>query len=411
MPKEIQTPVVKYWEFKRNPFRDYALSGNLLNLFVCRKEEISDIIDSLDNPITGVFGSLGIGKTTFLNMIKYILEKEDEYKIIYADMGHCTQINIYRELLRILLENLQYKKYNTIKRSLKINTKKELELLDSKVTSSHSSKIGAKAGIETGISKSRGKEQLSHSEETARTLLRKIIQNISDNLVILIDDLEKIKYSTSSNPYTYLSTITGFTNTFKDCSNEKVSFVLTLDDHFATLIEAERNHGTGAISFSFGEFIELNNFSPSELKEFIEVRIRNSGWKNSFINFIKVDAFWLLIASTGGHPRKVLTTLREAIKYIHRKKRKKMIDIDAILFATRKIHYEIDDIDIKIINFLQKSPGVSPSDTKFQEHIGIVRSTLADRLKNLVPRVNLMIKKSSSISGKLEYSLPEISFK
>ncbi len=97
------TPVVKYWGLAKNPFRDAPLSGSRLSLFACRADELADLRDALDSPLVGVCGSLGVGKTSFLNKAADILRKKDKYNIIIADLGHSTHENLFCELLRILL--------------------------------------------------------------------------------------------------------------------------------------------------------------------------------------------------------------------------------------------------------------------------------------------------------------------
>ena len=58
----------------------------MLEQFTCREEEIADLKDSLDNTLVGIYGSLGVGKTSFLNKVAQILEIEREYNILYLDM-------------------------------------------------------------------------------------------------------------------------------------------------------------------------------------------------------------------------------------------------------------------------------------------------------------------------------------
>lgn len=407
MAKHTKTPVVKFWGFNQNPFRDAPLRSNSLSLFTCREEEIADLKDSLDNPLTGVYGSLGVGKTSFLNKAAQILSQGKDYNVVYVDLGHCTEANLYREFLRVLLERNREKTFK-LRRGSGINIKKELERLDSTLTASTTSKIGASAVLVADRSEESTKEINIHSEETARSKISEIVQKVNAPLVVLVDDLEKVKYFLSDQATAYLRAIASFTSTFKDIENDLVSFVITLDDHFARLVEEERKAGSGAFSYSFGELLELRNFNPKELAEVIKIRLQTSDWCAQLGDFISLHAFWLLVAATSGHPRKALAVLREAMKFVHRHGLPKIINIESMMHGMSKTHYTLNEFDIAIISYLQKSGGASPSDEEFQRSVNLTRRSLSERLKVLLPKVNLNITMASATSGKQEYSLPPI---
>lgn len=408
MAKTTLTPVVRFWGLTQNPFRDAPLRSRSLSLFTCREEEIADLKDALDNPLTGIYGSLGVGKTSFLNKVAQLLENEKEYRVVCVYLGHCTEANLYRELLRVLLQRKNKGAFG-LYRGSNINAKKELERLNNKLTTSTTSKIGASAGLVADLSEARAKEIGIHTEETARSMISEVVKKVNAPLVVLVDDLEKVKYFLTDQAAAYLRAVASFTNMLKDIGNDFVSFVVTLDDHFARLVEEERLTGSGAFSYSFGELLKLKNFTPEELAEMIKVRLQKSGWRTRLGDFIRLDAFWLLIAATSGHPRKALAVLREAMKFVHRQERLKVIDVEALVYGMKKTHYTLDETDIAIISFLRKSDGASPSDIEFQHSVKLTRSSLSDRIKALLPKVNLDVTKASPASGRQKYSLPPIS--
>jgi len=400
------TPVVRFWELARNPFLDTPLSGPRLSLFACRDEEIADLRDDLDSPLTGVYGSLGVGKTSFLNKAADVLHKKDGYLVVYADLGHCTHENLYCELLRTLLMERKKRTYKL--KSGVVDVDKELSRLDAKVTATRTSTVGANAILKGEVAEGQSTEIPRHTEASAKGLVRLILESVQTRLVVLMDDIERIKYVLDDQETRYLRAVAGFATAFKDLSNELVSLVITLDDHFAKLVEDERKKGSGAFSYSFGEFIELPNFPPPELARVLSVRLEDAGWTTGLEDFIDDEAFWLLTVATAGHPRKAFKVLRQAMRFVHRQKRQKIVGREAVVHGLKKARYPLDDTDAAIVSHLSDTGGASPSDDAFQKAVGLKRNALSDRLKALRVRLALEVTKVSSVSGKQEYSLPRL---
>ncbi len=401
-----RTPVVKYWNLLKDPFKDKALSGPRLSLFVARDKEIADLLDGIDNSLIGVFGSLGIGKTSFLNKSYDVLKAEGNCNVIYIDLGDCMSRNIYSALLKELLSAVKNKTIKIKKGTISVND--ELERLESKIIHSSTISGGANTVIKAEVTDGRTTEVSQHTEESSKLLVRTLLEAVESRLVILIDDIERIKYVLADQELSYLNTVSAFTMTFKELSNELVSIVVTLDDHFANLVDNERSGGSGAFSFSFGELIELQNFKPIEIKNIIEIRLTDAGWKKQIQDFIEADTFLLLCAATGGQPRKVFKVLRESMRYISRNSRTTKIDNNILLYGVKQAKYILDETDISIIIYLKENGAVSPSDKNFQNIIGLSRTALADRLKSLQTLIDLEITKADQISGRQEYSLPDL---
>ena len=401
-----RTPVVKYWNLQKDPFKDKALSGSRLSLFVARDKEIADLLDGIDNSLIGVFGSLGIGKTSFLNKSYDVLKAEGNCNVIYIDLGDCMSQNIYSALLKELLTEVKNDNIRIKKGTITVND--ELERLESKIIHSSTIAGGASTIIKAEVTDGKTIEVSQHTEESSKLLVRSLLEAVESRLVILIDDIERIKYVLADQELSYLKTVSAFTMTFKELSNELVSIVVSLDDHFANLINNERSKGSGAFSFSFGELIELQNFMPIDIKNIIQIRLTDAGWKKQIEDFIGVDTFLLLCAATGGHPRKVFKVLRESMRYISRNDQSTKIDNNILLCGLKQAKYFLDEIDISIVIYLKENGAVSPSDKNFQNIIGLSRTTLADRLKSLQSLIGLEVTKVDQISGRQEYSLPDL---
>jgi hypothetical protein len=147
---------------------------------------------------------------------------------------------------------------------------------------------------------------------------------------------------------------------------------------------------------------------PIDIKNIIQIRLIDAGWKKQIQDFIGVDTFLLLCAATGGHPRKVFKVLRESMRYISRNDQSTKIDNNILLCGLKQAKYFLDEIDISIVIYLKENGAVSPSDKNFQNIIGLSRTTLADRLKSLQSLIGLEVTKVDQISGRQEYSLPDL---
>ncbi len=104
------TPTNIYWDFKKNPFRESELSGKDLSLFKCRDTELNDLRNTLDNTLVAIVGSLGVGKSSFLNKISNIINNEKDLSIFHIDLVAGTELSLYLTILKLLLINIQYRK-------------------------------------------------------------------------------------------------------------------------------------------------------------------------------------------------------------------------------------------------------------------------------------------------------------
>lgn len=401
----IVTPVVRYWGLARNPFRDAPLTGSRLSLFTCRDEEVADLRDALESPLTGIHGSLGVGKTSFLNMAADEIRDKDGFSVVGIDLGACSKSNHYIEMLRFLLVEQKSGAFKLKSGVIDVNL--ELKRLDATLTETKRSSAGVNAFLKGEIAEAHSAETAKHSNESAKNMILTILKHVLSPLVLLVDDIERIKYTMKEKEY--FNAVADFVTTFKDISNELVAIVVTLDNYFAKHIVEERNRGFGEFSFSFGELIELSNFSPQELTQVLFVRLRDSGWKTSLADFIDEEAFWLLVESTAGHPRKAFNAIRGAMKYVHRKGLPRVLDKEAILSGLKKAHLPIDSVNSSIISFLKKEGAVSASNSDLQAAANLTRNPLAERLKTLSTTLALEVTKSSTASGKLKYGLPVLS--
>jgi Cdc6-like AAA superfamily ATPase len=405
----ITTPVLEYWGFKQHPFDDYILRGKRLNLFVNREDELHQLHNSLSNRLTGVYGSQGVGKSSFLRKFEQILRKSG-LSVAYVHLTGTTEKALYREILSTILSCHIEGSIKTT-RKMKLNSKRELERVEFSIRLTKESELGAAAILKGSLKESTEKQIDPHTEESARALIRDIILNTRTAFVVIVDDLERMKHFLDGDA-AYFRFISSFARTVDESfSDESVAFVVSLDEGFVSRLATNPSNAQGTISFSFGELAQLKCFKPQQLVKIIKKRLNGVKWQKALTEFISIDAFWTLVIATGGHARRSLAVLRAAMEYVERNKKQKKIDIECIKEGMARRGEIIDDKDLSIVQFLSDSGPHSASDKDFQNVVGLTRKPLLDRLKILTSLISLKItKEATGTTTKDLYSLPEIRF-
>ena len=406
--KGIITPVLKFWGFSEHPFDDYILKGEKLSLFVNREDEVYSFHNALTNRLIGVYGSQGIGKSTFLRRAKEELENSG-MPVIYIQMTGTTEQALYREILSGILKTILLGKIS-LDKSLKLNAKLELERLEKSIRFARESSFGAKM-IATGTLKEIKQSDIQqHTEETSCRKIHEIIKHKQNQFIVIVDDLERVKlYSESDEQYSRF--ISCFSRTIDESFSDKgVCFALSLDEGFVSKIAKNLPDDEGSISFSFGDLIRIPAFKPSHVLELIRVRLKEASWKRKLSEFITEEAFWCLYVATSGHPRRLLAVLRAAMEIVAKNGKTHLLDKETIIEAINKKNEKLDEKDILIISYLQKNGAGSASDDAMQKEVGLSRSVLNDRLKLLKDRIHLESSKiSSGKAYKEAYSIAPIS--
>lgn len=403
----IITPVLKYWGFKQNPFDDYILTDKLLNLFVNREDELHELHNALSNRLSAVYGCQGVGKSSFLRKFSQVI-KDSGPSYVYVHMTGTTENALYREILAAILRCHIDGSIKT-KRKLKLDSRRELERVEYSIRSAREAEFGANLVFKGTFKEVTEKQIDQHTEDSARLLIRNIMSNTKSAFVVIVDDLERVKLFIEDEER-YFRFISAFARTIDELfSHPGVAFVLSLDENFINRIDQNLPADEGAISFSFGELVELKSFPPEHLMQMIRTRLKKRGWKKSIGSFITQDAFWILAVVTGGHPRRTLAILRSAMEYVERNGKSKKLDVICIKAALKKRKEALDEKDGRIIKFLSTIGPRSASDKDIQEKVGLTRKPLLDHLKSLENKIGLQV--SQTITGKTTkdvYSMPEI---
>ena len=405
------TTTLNYWKLEEHPFRDTILRGESLRLFVDRDDEIFDMEDYLTySRVIGVHGSLGVGKSSFLQKLA-VRAKSQKITMISVHLTADSRETFYREILRQVL--LTYKKGEfQLKSDRGMNIDNDLVRLDASVTNTLGSTVEGSVYVAKGkFDKSSSTKTDIHTESTAISKLVTIFSNLKSRIIVVLDDFEKLQYGHPHESRNYIPLLSRFISTMEEkLSHDLVSFIISLDDQFTDLVQKAKQRG-GALSFALDDLVVLKNLHPQQVVDMVSIRIKNVGWEKTMADFLPLESFWVLSLASQNHPRRVLKILAEAMKIITKYKRPLQIDHPTLSEACKNNSYNIDELDLKIIVYLAKSGGASESDSNFLKAVGLrSRSSLAKRLSYLKENIHLQTKKvRSAKTNKIIYSLPEIS--
>ena len=403
------TKTLQFWGFKEHPFGEGMLEGDSLQLFIDRDDELNDLEDALHNRVTGIYGTLGVGKSTFLN--KFATNPSVRgLPIALVRLPSESGDSLYREILAEVL-TLVLKGRLKVKGGPRIDWKKELVRLDGTVAYSRTSEFGAQAVFKGTISEKQSKETVQHTESTASRLLRTIIQHASKSFVVILDDFHNLEMGHAGKGRGYFPVLGRLLTTiFQHFNHRNVSFVVTLDQEIDKHIKRSRSRNGGAFAFSIGDFVRIDPLDLSYVFDLIKVRLSIQGWKKEVAHFISEDAFFTLALCGEGHPRRVLRLLRYAMQSVAKsrsKNREKKIQQNHIEIAARKAGESFDKTDFTIVRYLASHGPTSASDEAFENAVGIKRTSLRPRLKSLQKKIRLRANRVKvDRTTQVLYSLP-----
>lgn len=376
----IPSKTLKYWNFKEHPFADNILRDGLLKLFVNRETQLSDTEDALGHSrIVGVYGGLGVGKSSFLQKLKQRLNK-DGYPVAYVHLTADSEETLYREMLAEVLVLILSKKLN-LKRINGFKAADEAIRLVASVSESRGANFGGKfLGTIGGDLKENKQTQVdAHTEASARVTLKTIFDGLKSPLIVVLDDFEKLRYQSSGKQRDYFPILSRFIGTLEEIFNHKdVSFVVSMDNHVESLIEKSQKNKE-AFAFSLNSLIELPNLELPHLRDFLSVRLKAHGWKQKTGQFINTDAFLALALASGTNPRWIVRILAEAMKLVSNRKRKtKQIDLRVIKDAAKNAGNQLDAKDWIVVNHILKYGEGSANDDALRQALGFKKPKRPD---------------------------------
>lgn len=370
----IPTPTLRYWGFKEHPFADNILRDDLLDLFVDRERELLQVEDCLGRSrLVGVYGNLGVGKSSFLHKLREKLST-DKVPVVYVHLHADSEGTLYRELLTELLVaitegDLQAKRIPGFK------SEEEAQRLHASVASSRGADFGAKlAGLGGKFVEDLTLSFPMHTEASARESVRQIFDAVKTPTVIIFDDFEKLRYESSGQTRDYFPILSRFVSTLEELLNRKnIAFVVSMDDQVETLIQMHRKQG-GQFAFSLNSLCRIPTLSLEHLWDLIAIRLKRHGWKDKPVEFMTDEAFFALALGSSNHPRKAVNILAEAMLLTANSRgTKRCLDAKSILAGAIEARLPVDDKDWLAVQYLLKHRESSNSDDALRKHLGYQR--------------------------------------
>ncbi len=370
----IPSKTLDHWGIKKHPFPDQPLDETTMKLFVGREDTLEDVVDAIHHSrVIGIHGTLGSGKSTFLRRFKKELS-DHAHPSGYVHLTADSEETLYRELLTELL-GLIHRDQVKLKRSPKIDAKRELLRLNASVSDSRGANFGAKiAGILGGdLKEERTKSFAPHDESSARGVIQDIFKALNCPLVVILDDFEKLRYKTSSETRDYFPILNRFIVTLDEffCRPDLV-FVVSMDDQVSGHIEATRKR-KGKFAFSHNQLIEVPHLTIQEVIKLMTVRLKEVRWGGTVGKFLTEDAFWGLVVAGGRNPRTGIQILAHAMKHAARCGEEKRISLADLRKAVSDSNVVLDEKHLVIAQHLALHLSTSAYDDALREAAGYAK--------------------------------------
>lgn len=417
-------------------FTTTALYGKSLDFFIGREQMLNEMGGLiLDMQNIGISGGPGTGKSTMLNMLEKRLNSIKYFKkgskIIRFSYNRPNLSDFLKKLLFILLDNLN---------------EEEVDKIDlNKIREEYNYTTGLREFLRSLIRYEPTKEldgfqvlrlyndfllnELKSNdqgvvikyltpEQIMSTIIR-IFKNIKKNLVIFIDDMDKVRFDplTKNTSEDRLASFFYEIREFFELS--KITWIITLPVNFFEKYRIQFNRPDSMSFLSmFTDIFLLNNFNRRRTIEMFRKRLDDSNFEGKIIDFIDSFALNLLLDLSRGNPRLFLYFLMKAFKlkeaqlsgskeksrvqkYLEDVKHENeseesteeeeenntktdtRIKVNHILSSIDYI-FDLDKKNRKIIAYIAYKQKTQANDHELQERTNLDRLALNRRLKQLV---------------------------
>jgi hypothetical protein len=182
--------LLEHWEINSDPFDDFPLDPIEHKYLFEDRKDLRRIRNNIDKSFSAIRGDLGIGKTTLLNFLR----KEIKTKSIRIKLTTDSDEYLYREILVWLLlffiENS-----GMLNEDVGVNLEDELRKVDTEVIKNSGLKLGINYILKFEAGGDTVTKQNLHSESSAISVICKLLENLNNDLTIIIDDFDRVRFS------------------------------------------------------------------------------------------------------------------------------------------------------------------------------------------------------------------------
>ncbi|TYB31245.1 MAG: AAA family ATPase [Candidatus Mcinerneyibacterium aminivorans] len=347
-----------------------------LDQFVNRENEINYILGLLRSfKNCAISGNKGIGKTSFLNLIKNKIE--EDFSTIFISAPSLDKTYFYRKLMnQIISKKYEYNFEETKKKlrfSQQIETLAKLLLKGENIGEIQEQKVFN--FISSLVDENKNFKKNLLSTEQMHDIIYDFFCSLNEKVFIFVDDIDKItidKLSKNNKIYNFLIELSDLLNL------DNITWIFSINKKLHTKIENDLMNNESNSIFSFlNDLINLEYFSVKEFKKILFKRI-NKEEINNYTN----SALRMIFAIAKGNPRLLMYMLIKTLKYKKINNYEK-VDEKTVINTVNNI-YSIDKKSSQIMEYISKKSFIFPGDKTLQQITKLDSVSLNMRLKELV---------------------------
>ena len=392
-----------------HPFGEGIVENNT-NCFANREKEIKSIRRAIQHcRRIGVEGQLGAGKSTLLkHLVDNCLIEPHKPVVVWIRLAGDSHESLFQQIALGILKksslNQRKKKSNVVlKKSCKINIKNEIQLLDESALRSSIS-----GGVKDGPFTVKGTATTTrqpHSKRTSLNLLEQIVNNSENQFLVVLDDFHYLQLGSPEE--NYLSELSELVKSLTERLNHKnLTMVITTDGVARKQREKLEKEADGKSFMGLDKIESVSPFGVPQVAELIHKRLVAFQWTGKLHDFIEPMAFFGLAIAGEGNPRCILYILQEAMYYMEDEELKYPITVEAIEYAaTEKANKELDEYDLRIVDYIHRKIRVQSTNATFVKHVGQSRSNVNRRCRHLRD-IGVLTAAEDEKSRKVFYSIP-----
>ena len=374
--KAFKGPATAYRHFglSVDPFTTLALQKHNLDYFIGREaliDRLSSALFSLGN--VGVAGEPGMGKSSLLQVLQ-----------------NQVPASYYRISIGVPLDDAHYFLSELLR---------EILVEVPKVAGLNLKEI------------SRRVEEESLSKNTLLSLIKSIASRSKKPFLVFVDDLEKIKGDRVQHLTRSERTLQLLEELKPLLELPNFGFAISLQEEFYAKVGLVVKEGAEPTVLGlFKNIVLVERFSGDQLRQLLDLRLKQAGFKGGAESFLEPEALTLSLALADGNPRRFLFLLSEGMYRGFSRKGSRVEFQD--LFEAVNEHLKLDLVCKKILYFLAKSGRAVASNSDLQAFMGLDMISIARRLEILTKnRLAEMVDvadgmKVFALPGSREISLP-----
>lgn len=356
----------RHFGLKVDPFTTLSLQTHNLDYFVGRSALINRLLSAMFSVSNiGVAGEPGVGKSSLLQLLKNQVPKD----------FHCVSIGVPLDDASYFLSELLRELLVSIPPVPGVNFRE--------------------------VSRRLEKEGLT--KNAVFSIIRSITSRLKKQLLVFVDDLEKIKGDRVQHLTRSERTLQLLEELKSLLELPNVGFIMALQEEFYSKVgQVVKEGAEPTVLGLFKHMVLVEKFTQAELKQILNVRLQQAEFKGELEDFLEPEALTLALSLASGNSRRFIYLLSEGMYRGFQRKGKRVEFQD--LFEAVNEHLKLDLVCKKLLYFLAKSGRAVASNSDLQAFMGLDMISIARRLEILSK--NRLAEMVDVADGAKVYALP-----